>query len=239
MHYLLNLFGYSYNPLLMPTSIFNGILSGMNTQLTELMRLLRNLIRTGVITQVDTTQGICRVATGNIETDWLHWLTLRAGNTRTWWAPSIGEQVLLLSIGGELTTAFVLPAIFSDEFPAPSASAEAVHITFPDGAVMEYEPKSSALQVSGIKTATVNASGSVHITAPEITCTASSNITLDTPEVICTNLLTTSSLVVQKGGKMAGNIEHTNGQFSSNGVIVDSHKHTGVRSGGDTSGGPA
>ncbi|CAM3472127.1 Baseplate assembly protein V [Xenorhabdus nematophila F1] len=210
----------------------------MNTQLTELMRLLRNLIRTGVITQVDTTRGMCRVATGNLETDWLHWLTSRAGNSRTWWAPSVGEQVLLLSIGGELTTAFVLPAIFSDEFPAPSTSPEATHIKFPDGAVMEYEPQSGALTVTGIKTATVTASDSVHITAPEITCVASTRITLDTPEVICTQLMSTGNLIVRKGGKMTGNIEHTGGTFSSNGVVVDSHKHTGIRSGGDTSGGP-
>ncbi|MDC9588189.1 phage baseplate assembly protein V [Xenorhabdus sp. XENO-10] len=210
----------------------------MNTQLTELLRLMRNLIRTGVITQVDTTKGMCRVATGNLETNWLNWLTSRAGNARTWWAPSVGEQVLLLSIGGELTTAFVLPAIFSDEFPAPSISPEATYIKFPDGAVMEYEPQSGALTVTGIKTATVTASDSVHITAPEITCVASTRITLDTPEVICTQLMSTGNLIVRNGGKMTGNIEHTGGTFSSNGVVVDSHKHTGIRSGGDTSGGP-
>lgn len=54
---------------------------------------------------------------------------------------SVGEQVLLLAIGGELDTAFVLPGIFSDDNPAPSASADAWHVAFPDGAVIEYEPK--------------------------------------------------------------------------------------------------
>ncbi|CDH19916.1 Baseplate assembly protein V (GpV) [Xenorhabdus bovienii str. kraussei Quebec] len=210
----------------------------MNTQLTELLRRLRNLIRIGIITQVDTPRGRCRVRTGNLETDWLHWLTARAGHTRTWWAPSVDEQVLLLSIGGDLTTAFVLPAIFSDEFPAPSVSPEAAHIRFPDGAVMEYEPQSGALTVTGIQTATVTASASVHITAPEITCVARTRITLETPEVICTQLMSTGNLIVRNGGKMTGNIEHTSGTFSSNGVVVDTHQHTGVRSGGDTSGGP-
>ncbi|MGJ0624892.1 phage baseplate assembly protein V [Xenorhabdus bovienii] len=210
----------------------------MNTQLTELLRRLRNLIRIGIITQVDTPRGLCRVRTGNLETDWLHWLTARAGHTRTWWAPSVDEQVLLLSIGGDLTTAFVLPAIFSDEFPAPSASPEATHIRFPDGAVMEYEPQSGALTVTGIQTATVTASVSAHITAPEITCVARTRITLETPEVICTQLMSTGNLIVRNGGKMTGNIEHTGGTFSSNGVVVDTHQHTGVRSGGDTSGGP-
>jgi len=43
--------------------------------------------------------------------------------------------VLILAMGGELNIAFVLPAIFSDDFYAPSASADAFHIIFPDGAV--------------------------------------------------------------------------------------------------------
>jgi phage baseplate assembly protein V len=54
-----------------------------------------------------------------------------------WWAPSVGEQVLILAIGGELDTAFVLPGIFSDDHPAPSASPDALHVAFPDGAFIE------------------------------------------------------------------------------------------------------
>ncbi len=51
--------------------------------------------------------------------------------------------------------------------------------------------------------------------------TSTSRITLDTPEVVCTNKLITASLEVQKGGVMAGNIEHSGGKFTSNGVQVD------------------
>ena len=72
----------------------------MNAQLTEIMRLITNLIRTGVVTEVDRTNWLCRVKTGDLETNWINWLTLRAGNARTWWKPSEGEQVVLLSLGG-------------------------------------------------------------------------------------------------------------------------------------------
>lgn len=91
----------------------------MNTQLSELLRLLTNLIRIGTISEVDTENGLCRVQTGRLETTPLKWLTMRAGSARTWWAPSIGEQVLILSMAGELTTAFVLPAIFLTPIPPP------------------------------------------------------------------------------------------------------------------------
>lgn len=210
----------------------------MKADTNEIYRLLNNLIRTGTVLEVNLQDGLCRVQTGELQTTWLNWLTSRAGRTRTWWAPSVDEQVLLLSIGGDLTTAFVLPGIYSDENSAPSASADALHIAFPDGAVMEYEPETSALTVSGIKTADVTASDSITTTVPLVLVKASTRITLDTPEVVCTNKLTTGTLEVQKGGTMKGNITHTGGSLSSNGIVVDTHQHNGVKSGSDNSGGP-
>lgn len=103
--------------------------------------MLRNMIRTGIIVETDLDTGRCRVQTGGIYTDWLPWLTQRAGRSRTWWAPSIGEQVLLLAVGGELDTAFVLPGIFSDDHPAPSASADAWRVVFPTARSWSTNPK--------------------------------------------------------------------------------------------------
>ncbi|WP_145533789.1 phage baseplate assembly protein V [Yersinia alsatica] len=203
------------------------------TQLTEILRLLRNLIRIGTVAEVDLDQALCRVATGDNTTGWLNWLTLRAGQSRSWWAPSGGEQVLILSLGGELDTGFVLPGIFSDDFPPPSASADGLYLSFPDGATLHYEPDSGELLADGIKTAVINASESVNATAPNITCAASVKILLNTPEVECTNNLTTATLNVKKGGQMSGNIAHSGGQFSSNGVVLDKHDHGSVQRGGD------
>ncbi|GEM_PF-3656092 len=89
------------------------------SQLSEISRLLLNLIRTGVVSEVDTDGALCRVQTGEIQTGWINWLARRAGRSRDWWAPSVGEQVLLLAVGGELDTAFVLTGIYYDDFPAP------------------------------------------------------------------------------------------------------------------------
>ncbi len=144
--------------------------------LQEIARAIRNLIRTGIVTDVDHDKGLCRVQTGGMETTWLNWLTCRAGRSRVWWAPSVGEQVLLLAIGGELDTAFVLPGIFSDDHPAPSASPDAFHASFPDGAVIEYEPENGALTVSGIKTADVTASDSISATVPVVLALPSSPV---------------------------------------------------------------
>ena len=68
------------------------------TSMNGIARAIRNLIRIGVVTDVDLNRGLCRVQTGGMKTTWLNWLTCRAGRSRVWWAPSEGEQVLLLAI---------------------------------------------------------------------------------------------------------------------------------------------
>ena len=69
----------------------------MNEQLSEILRLMRNLIRIGTVSAVKLDDWLCRVDTGNNTTGWLHWLSARAGKTRSWNAPSLGEQVLFFT----------------------------------------------------------------------------------------------------------------------------------------------
>ncbi len=118
---------------------------------------------------------------------------------------------------------FILPGIFSDSHPAPSASADALHWAFPDGAVIEYEPQNGALRASGIQTARLQ---------------AATSILLDAPLVECSAKLKTATLEVTGGGTLQGNVTHSGGSLSSNGIVVDAHQHGGVKSGGDLSGGP-
>ncbi|MGK8676422.1 phage baseplate assembly protein V [Serratia marcescens] len=206
--------------------------------IAELYRLLCNLVRTGVVAEVDLTTQRCRVTSGQLSTTWLPWLTHRAGRSRTWWAPSEGEQVVLLAIGGELSTAFVLPALYSDASPAPSASADAWHVAFPDGAIVEYEPDTGALSATGVKSAAIQASDSISAESQQVTVKASVKIMLDTPEVECSNHLSAKTFSVTEGGRMSGDITHSGGTFSSNGIVVDDHKHGGVQTGGGQTGKP-
>lgn len=208
-----------------------------NTNIAELLRLIRNIIRTGVVTEVEVGRG-CRVKTGDLETDWLPWITQRAGASRSQWPPSAGEQVVILSVGGELTTAVVLPGLFSDEHNEPTASLTANNVTYPDGAVIEYEPATGALKATGIKTALIEAGESITATSPVVIVNASENIRFVTPSVICSDNLTCATLNVMKGGEMSGSFKHTGGAFSSNGVVIDKHDHGGVERGGSRTDGP-
>lgn len=66
----------------------------------ELMRLLSNIIRTGIISEVDEKSWRVRVRSGELETGWLRWNTTRAGAFNVWLPPSPGEQVVIACIGG-------------------------------------------------------------------------------------------------------------------------------------------
>ncbi len=54
----------------------------------ELMRLLSNIIRTGIISEVDEESWCVRVRSGELETGWLRWNTTRAGAFNVWLPPS-------------------------------------------------------------------------------------------------------------------------------------------------------
>ncbi|WP_429216027.1 phage baseplate assembly protein V [Aeromonas veronii] len=182
----------------------------MNANLIELQSKIDDLIRIGTVTEVRS--GECRVKTKGNHTNWRPYLVLRAGKTRRRMRPSVGEQVILLSLGGDLRNAFVLAGIYQDEHPEPLAdddNGDLDRIEYPDGAVIEYNPTTGELTAEGIKTATI---------------TASVAVKLITPLVECSNLLK-AKRVISETAKV-GDIE------------VTDHGHTDVQRGSDKSGGP-
>lgn len=134
----------------------------------HLSRMIENLIRIGKIEEIDLSGKCCRVRTGKLLTNWLPWITDRAGTTRTWNPPTVGEQVLLLSPSGELGGGLVLTGLFSTAHPAPSDSAAEHIIDYPDGARIAYNHLTGALTATGIQIALVQASTQVIIDCPAV-----------------------------------------------------------------------
>ncbi len=184
----------------------------------ELIRLLENVIRVGVITEIDEDAWRVRVASGELDCTWLRWNAQRAGEFNIWVPPSIGEQVWLVCIGGNPETAIIGGSLYSNDHPAPGNSSKEMVITAPDGARFRYDAAAGALEVSGVKTAKL---------------TAEVKVILDAPLVECTELLKTKRFDVTEGGEIHGDFNHTGGAFVSNGVQVDDHNHGAVQRGGD------
>lgn len=190
----------------------------------ELLRLLSNVLRVGVVFAISDDGKSVRVQSDDLQTAWLRWVTTRAGAFRFWCAPSLGEQVLLGCIGGNPETAVLLGSLFSSENDAPASSLMQMLITAPDGAVFGYDAEAGALSAGGMKTATIQ---------------AATKITLDAPEVECTNHLKAKTFDFTEGGNMTGDVTHSGGALKSNGVQADDHDHGGVESGNSRTKGTA
>lgn len=189
----------------------------------ELIRLLENILRVGVVIAIDEESWRVRVQSGELQTDWLRWNTTRAGAFSIWVPPSVGEQVWLGCIGGNPETAVIIGSLYSNDHPAPGDSLKEIVLTAPDGASFRYDAEASALEAQGMKTAHIKASASV---------------TLETPVVECTDHLKVRTFELTEGGTMKGNVTHSGGSLSSNGVTVHSHVHGGVQGGSSNTGGP-
>lgn len=172
-----------------------------------------NMMRDGVVTEVDHAAALCRVRSGDMQTDFIPWMTPAAGKVRVWLPPSVGEQVQLLCVDGDLANAVALPGLFSATFPAPSSNPDLMLIQFADGATVAYDSTAHALAANLPTGGTVSivADGGVRVTGP---------VTID-GDLTITGKAEASEDVI--GG----------------GVSLKQHKHGEVQPGSGTSGPPA
>lgn len=209
-------------------------------------RILANMIRVGVIAQLDEANARVIVRAGGLTTDWLPWLTLRAGEDRTWWAPEPGEQVLVLSPYGDPAQAVVLPAIYQEAHPAPGSVKTTSRVEFKDGAFVQYDreghhyhldvPAGGSITLHIGSTTLLLEDGKATLTTPELL--VDSPKSTFTGAVNVQGLLTYMAGMVGKGGSGAtasiqGSVAVTGGDVTADGVSLKGHTHPGD-SGGTT-----
>ena len=135
----------------------------MRPEASEQRRQKGNLIRFGTVADVDASNAMCRVQTGELTTDWIPWIVPRVGTTIEWSAPSIGEQGIVLCPDGDTSGAAFLRGLYSNAHPAPSSNL-AIHRTrFKDGTQIDYNTDEHALTVTLCSggTATLTADGGI------------------------------------------------------------------------------
>ena len=214
----------------------------MTADISELLRLILNLIRLGTIAEIDHDAQRVRVQVGNNLTNWRPWATTRAGDAQTWWPPTIGEQVVLLSPEGNFDHAVIFPAVYSDQFAPPSTNPDHHTTRYGDGAIVQYDSAIHTLS------ATLPDGTSVTVEPGKVTSNAD--------DTICTgNLTVLKSLIVAGLSSLNGGMAVTpgaggdaaaviNGTLTATddvvagGVSLMKHPHGGVKRGGEMSDGP-
>jgi phage baseplate assembly protein V len=136
---------------------------------TEGARRISNVVRYGTVKEADYKKALIRVElqAGELVTDWIPWVTLRAGKDKFWWAPEVGEVMLVLAPSGELANAVALPAAFSNE--NQNADRETIQRqTFDDGTVIEYDREAHKLKMDVKGDVEIKATGNVTIIGERI-----------------------------------------------------------------------
>lgn len=114
----------------------------------ELLRRIESVIRIGRVEEADYDRALLRVRSGEILTEWIPWITQRAGPDRFWWAPEVGEQVLVLGVSGDLAQGVVLPALFSTQFPKPADDPDRTRWCWENGSYIDHDRAAGVLTLS-------------------------------------------------------------------------------------------
>lgn len=92
-------------------------------------RRLANMVELGNVTAVDNGAMTVKVDLAGFETDPLPVAQIRAGVIKVHWMPSVGEQVAVLSPGGDLARAFVIGSVPMDgSAVAPDAATPTIDL---------------------------------------------------------------------------------------------------------------
>ena len=214
----------------------------LSSDLSELLRLILNMIRVGSVVDIDCDAKLVRVQVGKNTPTWRPWAVHRAGDAQTWWPPSIGEQVILLSPEGNFDNAVILPAMYSDQFQPPSNNPAHHTTRYKDGAVIQYDSAAHVLTATLPDGTSVSAvPGTVTSNAEDTVCTG--NLTVEKNLTVNGFTVLNAGMNV-KAGKAGGPAAMVEGMIQAtldmiaSGISLVKHKHGGVKRGDDESDGP-
>jgi len=202
----------------------------------ESQRQFLNGCRKGNVSAVEGA--LCRVQSGDLETDWIEWFALFAGDASDWLAPTIGEGVMLLCPSGDPAQAVALRGFYSEDFPPPSTDPNKHVRKYRDGARIEYDFAAHSLkaELPGGANVLIVAPGAVNVQTKTATIKAD-EMTIDAQQTTVTGAMLVKgafafeSGMTGKGGAGGGAVMKIDGgaQFTQDvtaaGVSVSGHKH--------------
>jgi phage baseplate assembly protein V len=156
---------------------------------SEFARRLNNIVRFGTVAEVDLNKARVRIKIGKITTNWIPWLTT-AGAVKLWNPPVVGEQVCVVSQGGDLSLAVAIPSIFQNKFAAPGNDPNTIRIEFSDNAFVEFSKATDEItaRIDGAEICFCSDKFHVSIGASEIEITPA-GISINAPTVSIPGLL--------------------------------------------------
>ena len=219
----------------------------MSYDLSETYRQFSAFVRFGTVIAIDEANARLQCECGGLQTDWLPWCAGRAGATRKWSMPTVGEQVVVFAPSGETTLGFVLPGFYQDNYPAPAASKNKETITYSDGSTSEHDtsamsytynvPAGGTITFQVGSTSLVLQDGKATLTAQQFEHVGQM-ATFD-GEAVIKQLLSWMSGVSGNAGTggnanaivggvniQSGNVSVSGGDVNADGISLKGHHHT-------------
>lgn len=176
------------------------------------------MIRYGTVTSIFPDKGTVKVTFEDLDIPSAEIPVLqgRTEKTKYYSMPKIGESGICIFPENSFS-GFYLGSGYNDATPIPTSAKEGVEITiFNDGTVISYDENSSKLYI--------NCKNEIEIIAQNI------KITCPKTEVI--GDINVTGIIDVKGSVKASE------EISAKGIKLSEHTHSGVKEGGDSTGGP-
>lgn len=117
-------------------------------RIAELERLVSNLIRVFTISELDEEKRLIRLVADENETDWLPWPASTGRNFTNWRPLKKGQQMIIASVGGDLSQGLVIGEIYSNEVFPPSDDKDIDSIKFSNGNYFERNAKTGRTKLT-------------------------------------------------------------------------------------------
>ena len=187
----------------------------MSAEITDLQQRLANLMRVGKIHSVDHASARCRVTFGFNDANisgWVPWMTSRAGSTREWNPPTVGEQVVLMNPSGQDNSGFAMPGgIYRTDAPANGNEAGQVILDLPESGAWK-------IRLGNVTIEALNNSAKITVGGKTVE-------------------VTPSKILINGDVEVTGKITST-GLITGGSTVLQTHVHSGVQSGGGNTGAP-
>jgi phage baseplate assembly protein V len=124
--------------------------------LSEMNRRLLQIVRIGVIQEIDYTKAKARVKVGDNVTGWRPWVSL----AKAWIPPAVGDQVVVLSPNGDFEQGILFPALYHSKSKPPSNKENELKIKLSENSSVCFDSNLEKLTVKiGLQTLELNSLG--------------------------------------------------------------------------------
>lgn len=156
----------------------------MSRTLSELSRLIDELICFGIIAEVDHAGQRLRLDLHGRRSGWLPYPNEIGRNFCRWRPLRVGTQVLAACPSGNPANAVIIAIIPTDALPPPSTAEGLDRVAFNDGSLVEYDSDAKRMHVVSVGDIVAEASGDITASAGgNAAITAGASATISAPTI--------------------------------------------------------